>query len=261
VEIEDWNEYGELKEHVTIYYDDHTIPPISQAPKEVPKPAPALVMKPAAAPTAPPLPTEEKPKAEFKSAAGSSSVSAKTIAPIKSIADEAAAKAKQLHLQSLRDKVHGKGGAKRDEEKNKAVEAPASKAPGKDGKGDETLEAKMSSVSISSDSKLSGLQSPTSSAWKQSASFDALRETLQSPTTTSWKPTDTDQPVKTFMGSKIASATEEEIEAIEKSQTIKEEPEEENEEGDSEEGDDDESEDSNDEDEGGEAEAVPKKKN
>ncbi|KAJ3513307.1 hypothetical protein NM208_g15206 [Fusarium decemcellulare] len=28
VEIEDWNEYGELKQHVTIYYDEHTIPSI-----------------------------------------------------------------------------------------------------------------------------------------------------------------------------------------------------------------------------------------
>ena len=28
VEIEEWNEYGELKQHVKIHYDEHTIPNI-----------------------------------------------------------------------------------------------------------------------------------------------------------------------------------------------------------------------------------------
>ena len=38
VEIEDWNEYGELKQHVKIYYDEFTIPNIHNKPKDPPKP-------------------------------------------------------------------------------------------------------------------------------------------------------------------------------------------------------------------------------
>jgi hypothetical protein len=35
VEIEEWNEYGELKQHVKIYYDESTIPDIEHKYPEV----------------------------------------------------------------------------------------------------------------------------------------------------------------------------------------------------------------------------------
>ncbi|KAG5916234.1 hypothetical protein E4U42_007740 [Claviceps africana] len=54
-EIEDWNEYGELKQHVKIYYDEYTIPNIHNKPPE-----PKKVQKPAAKPAVP-SDTPERP--------------------------------------------------------------------------------------------------------------------------------------------------------------------------------------------------------
>jgi hypothetical protein len=52
VEIEEWNEYGELKQHVKIYYDDHTIPPLKllrraqPRSRQRPRPRPLLLRSP-----------------------------------------------------------------------------------------------------------------------------------------------------------------------------------------------------------------------
>ncbi|TPX16894.1 uncharacterized protein E0L32_003456 [Thyridium curvatum] len=268
VEIEDWNEYGELKQHVTIYYDDFTQPPISQKPKTPPPavkkpaiPAATAASAAAAAPPAPPPPPASKSTADSstgqqpKSAAAAvADTVSKVTMPIRSIAEEAAARAKQVHLQSLRDKVYGKGGSKDDDS---AADKDKDKADKKDDGGEEeetsagapkTPEKKqVKSISIPpaaadvSTASLSttrsaepGLQSPTTGTWRDGASArsrgGAAMHTVQSPTSTSWKPTDVDAPITTYQGARVASVSEEEIQAIEKAQAIEERPEEEEEE-------------------------------
>ncbi|TDZ24915.1 Uncharacterized protein Cob_v002160 [Colletotrichum orbiculare MAFF 240422] len=258
-EIEEWNEYGELKQHVKIYYDEFTIPDINNKPKIIKKvykkkvpaggvEATTSAANAAAPPPAPPLPPAEssstaaakdKP-AEPKPAAASSSAAL----PVRSIADEAAKKAKELRLQSLREKVHGK---KDDKTEEKKPEGPAasSETPAEPEKKDETAAAttpaaqetprKPSVTSSSSSSSGSssagranpaGLQSPTTGSWGTAPTNpDVLRETLQSPTTARWKPSDVDKPVTSHMGAAVASASQEEIAAIEKAEAIKEEEE------------------------------------
>ncbi|KAF5023632.1 hypothetical protein F66182_4301 [Fusarium sp. NRRL 66182] len=135
VEIEDWNEYGELKQHVKIYYDEHTIPSINQklpdpplkrpinlgggapsasksAAKSTAVAAAAAAAAPKPAPPAPPLPETKTSAPAAKPAEAKKEE--KTL-PVRSVAEDAAQKAKELRLQSLREKVHGKGGKKTDE--------------------------------------------------------------------------------------------------------------------------------------------------
>ncbi|KAK4230606.1 hypothetical protein QBC38DRAFT_452241 [Podospora fimiseda] len=196
VEIEEWNEYGELKQHVKIYYDEFTIPSISQAPPPQP-PKPAAEPIPLMAPKAP-EPLKTKSTTTTTPAAG-----ATITLPIRSIAEEAAQKAKQVQLQALRDRVHSAKSQRDEKEKEKENAAPAPPP--------------------------AGLQSPTSTGWKAPAAA-TIGSDLQSPTSTSWKPTDVDPPVKELHGSPIAAATKEEIEAVEKAEAIKEEEEESSEE-------------------------------
>ncbi|EGY21672.1 uncharacterized protein VDAG_03112 [Verticillium dahliae VdLs.17] len=120
VEIEDWNEYGELRQHVKIYYDEFTIPTIHNKPKDPPKrfvhpitgapvkggskagskaaagaaaaaaaasASSSSSAKPAAPPAAPPLPPADEKKAA-------------TAAPAKK------AKTGEKRRATLREKVH-----------------------------------------------------------------------------------------------------------------------------------------------------------
>lgn len=151
VEIEDWNEYGELKQHVKIYYDEFTIPNIHHKhPEPLLKKRPvkksaaaatpaagasasataAIPAAPAASaaaiPTPPPLPepkaattSDNKATTSAKATADKPKPEEKAL-PIRSVADEAAAKAKELRLKSLREKVHGKEGAAEIERQKKA---------------------------------------------------------------------------------------------------------------------------------------------
>ncbi|KAB5580722.1 hypothetical protein GE09DRAFT_449131 [Coniochaeta sp. 2T2.1] len=244
VEIEDWNEYGELKQHVTIYYDEFTQPPIGQAPK-TPAAQPAKPSSLAASstapsagiPSAPPMPE----KKETTTGDG---------ADEKKEGGGAAAKAKAVHLQNLRDKVYGKE-AKSDEKDTKAegkVEteaAPSTAKPAAATANDNTnpseisqqeelkttspiptpLTPRKTSDASTSSTRVAGMQSPTTGAWKDGPSTDNVLRTLQSPTTTSWKPTDVDAPITCYRGSVVASASEEEIAAIERAETIEEEEE------------------------------------
>ncbi|KAK4236755.1 hypothetical protein C8A03DRAFT_16622 [Achaetomium macrosporum] len=234
VEIEEWNEYGELKDHVTFYYDEFTQPSISQAPKPPPAAAAAAPpAKPAAPPAAPPAPAPAPKSTAEKVAEAASTAANKVTLPVRSIAEEAAAKAKQVHLQSLRDKVYGKGGSSStpatttttpdSSSSTKTPTEPTSKD--KDDKPTETAPAPAAAHA--------GLQSPTSSGWKAPPS-EAL--TIQSPTTTGWRPAE--PAVTELHGAPLASASAEEITAVERAEMIPEEPEKEEEE--SEEEDDDE---------------------
>ncbi|OIW35053.1 hypothetical protein CONLIGDRAFT_567748 [Coniochaeta ligniaria NRRL 30616] len=260
VEIEDWNEYGELKQHVTIYHDEFTQPPIGQAPPKMfvaqpAKPSSSLAASssaPGAAgapppppPAAPPLPTEKK-----EEGGGVAAAAAKVAQlPIRSIAEEAAAKAKQVRLQSLREKVYGKGDAggekeadkkeeKEDDKVEETKEEKEDKKKAEDTKDESESEDKSPAPSTtparlpltprksSTDSaKAPGMQSPTTGTWRDGASTDNVLRTLQSPTTTSWRPTDVDAPITSYRGSLVTSPSEEEIAAVERAETIEEEEE------------------------------------
>jgi hypothetical protein len=234
-----------------MFYDEFTQPPIGQAPKIPPmvkKPAgPAaatLESAKAAAPPPPPPPAAPKQAGadgDKSVAAKVADTAAKVTLPIRSIAEEAAQKAKQVKLQSLRDKVYGKGGEKKDESAAEdAKEASAGGAPAADKEdvpekvNKDASESSLPSIATDADSEATerpaGLQSPTTGAWRGGGdvSLDggALR-TVQSPTTTGWKPTDIDAPITSWSGSVVASASAEEIAALEKAETIEEQPDEE----------------------------------
>ncbi|KAJ4400652.1 hypothetical protein N0V85_005706 [Neurospora sp. IMI 360204] len=94
VEIEEWNEYGELKQHVTIFQDEFTQPPIGSVP---PKPKYGKKKKPAAEPSAagasPSGTAASGVASQVKSA--TESAAAQMALPIRTLAEEAAAKAKE----------------------------------------------------------------------------------------------------------------------------------------------------------------------
>ncbi|KAG6141814.1 hypothetical protein E4U28_002908 [Claviceps purpurea] len=194
VEIEDWNEYGELKQHVKIYYDEHTIPNIHNKPPE-PKKTQKPAAKPAVskntpvatsktAPAAPPAPSLPKAKAKPSSSSSTPTTTktgtktpdaeSQTTLPMRSVADEAAQKAKEIRLKSLREKVHGKKA-----DSNAGAE-PASKATTSN-----TDTAQIKETTITEKSTPAGLQSPTSSTWQNK---DAGSLIPQSPTSGKWRP-------------------------------------------------------------------------
>ncbi|KAI1341608.1 hypothetical protein F5Y15DRAFT_362037 [Xylariaceae sp. FL0016] len=268
VEIEEWNEYGELKQHVTIYYDDFTIPTKAQAPpllgpkKQPVKPAAAssttkttaaTTAKPA--PAAPPLPTEkDKSKIPLSSPASedanknkssggvvgaAANAAASAAQPIRSIAEEAAAKAKAVHLQSLRDKVYGKGGkdeeGKEQEQEQEAKAKDTSEAtPSTPAPKDQTttssdsLAGGVAGLNIDPAGEAAGkagLQSPTTGTWRGGVpADDAIAPMLQSPTSGTWKTESGGGPtVRQHRGSSVTAASHEEIAAVEKETTIPEE--------------------------------------
>ncbi|EFZ00801.1 protein disulfide oxidoreductase domain protein [Metarhizium robertsii] len=223
VEIEDWNEYGELKQHVKIYYDEHTIPNIHNKPPE-----PAKLSKPAAKPAAasnttvapkaaPPMPEPKSgPEAATKAKHGPAESGKETTLPMRTVADEAAQKAKELNLKSLREKVHGTRVNDGSLESSSEPAIADSKSRTED--GEKTTDIK--------EQKPPGLQSPTSTAWKNKSGEDFLRETVQSPTSGRWRPNSVDATgVKTHNGARVVAASPEEIKQIEREQKIKEEPE------------------------------------
>ncbi|KAF5966419.1 cylicin I [Fusarium coicis] len=191
VEIEEWNEYGELKEHVTIYFDEFTIPSIndklpepplkrpidltggllaSMTPSPVAKAVAAAAASAAAAPkpapAAPPLPAAKAAASYATPKASTGPKKEEKVLPVRSVADEAAQKAKELRLKTLREKVHGKDGAKAKKDDTSAKETGKSKESG------------------TPVAKADGIQSPTSSSW---AETDAGRNAIQSPTSGTWK--------------------------------------------------------------------------
>ncbi|KAK6205864.1 Tlg2-vesicle protein [Pestalotiopsis sp. IQ-011] len=242
-EIEEWNEYGELKQHVKIYYDEFTIPAkgAKQIPNKLKKPVygnPTAPTKasgpaqptgpsthkslgqgtPAPIPAAPPLPEKKE-----GGAAASTTTAKKAPAPAApagpSIAEQAAMKAEEkakkaklARLETLRAKVHG---AKEAREKEAAAAAGAG--------GDKTVETAGSAEEAPA--AAAALQSPTSGAWKPSAAHeDGLRNVLQSPTSGTWKAGDgtVNLPIREHRGSELVEGSKEEIAAIEKAEAIQE---------------------------------------
>lgn len=240
-EIEEWNEYGELKQHVKIYYDEFTIPAkgAKQIPNKLKKPVygnPTAPTKasgpsqptgpsthkslgqggtPAPIPAAPPLPEKKEGGAASTTPAKKAPAPAAPAGP--SIAEQAAMKAEEkakkaklARLETLRAKVHG---AKEAREKEAAAAAGGDKTVEKAGSAEEPPAA------------AAALQSPTSGAWKSSAADeDSLRNVLQSPTSGTWKAGDgtVNLPIREHRGSELVEASKEEIAAIEKAEAIQE---------------------------------------
>ncbi|KJZ73062.1 hypothetical protein HIM_07634 [Hirsutella minnesotensis 3608] len=227
VEIEEWNEYGELKQHVKIYYDEHTIPSIHDKPPEPPKKKKAT-KKSAAKPAAPPdaddaVASSSKATMPRPAAAQGDKVDAanSTALPIRSVADEAAKKAKELRLKSLREKVHGKEAAG---DKPKPVGSDP-KPDAKPDEGEKKAESSSDPAAAAAD-----LQSPTSGAWKgpagtpSASQVNAASNSVQSPTSGRWHGSSAD------LKERAVEATAPEVAKVESDSAIREEPEREREE-------------------------------
>lgn len=220
VEVEDWNEYGELKQHVTMYYDEFTTPSKPAASKST---APT----PSGTPSKPPVnqkenitpvnPTVESSKdVEPTNTITGGQPTAFTLA-MRQAGQEAAQKAKETK-KKVTETFVGVGKAEPEPEKKeeKVIPPPIVLEP------QHTIETTTL------------LQSPTSTAWKQevhvpshtpSHSIEKL-ESLQSPSTTAWKPIDTDLPITSHRGSSVEEVSAECIKKVEEEEMIPEEDEE-----------------------------------
>lgn len=244
VEIEEWNEYGELKQHVKIYFDEFTQPPkgsIAPVPKyrqpEDKLPHPPAALNP------PPAPEREKSAAEEHANKLAQAVRDAGAGQVgRGVAEEAAQRgkqieqqAKQARLQALKEKAQR---AKReaDGEKEEAGSGSGSAEPPTAEMAQLSVATEPTPPSGAGEGARAGLQSPTSGAWKDSGSGTSMGEALravQSPTTSSWVPPAESSLARgedTFAGARVASASAAEIAEVESKAMIKEEPEEEEEE-------------------------------
>lgn len=228
VEIEEWNEYGELKQHVKIYFDEFTQPPKgSVAP--VPKyrqPADKSAHPPAAL-DPPPAPERERSAAEEHANRLAQAVREAGAAQGRGgLADEAAQRGRQMEQQAKRARVQAL--------KEKAQRAKREAEPAGPPTGEmaqlSVAEAAEPSATEAGTGARAGLQSPTSGAWKDggdgAGTGEALR-TVQSPTSSSWVPPAESSLAGTFAGARVASVGADEIAKVESQTMIKEEPEEE----------------------------------
>ncbi|KAI9651041.1 hypothetical protein NHQ30_001078 [Ciborinia camelliae] len=190
VEIEDWNEYGELKQHIKIV-------PVSGpgANPAIKAKAPVNTQenkKPAVAPAAPPAPTY----VESKPPSGAPEMIA-TLA-MRQATQEAAQKAKDLKKKQSEVSINTiKSQPKKSLE---AAIVPTAATPSEK----HTFET----ITI--------LQNPDNSTWS-AAPYPA--------TPTAWKPKDIDPPILMHRGSSVSSGSAEEIKKIEAKETIREEDE------------------------------------
>ncbi|KHO00641.1 Thioredoxin-like fold protein [Metarhizium album ARSEF 1941] len=224
VEIEDWNEYGELKQHVKIYYDEHTIPNINNKPPEPAKTSKSVAKLAVVSSSTAEAPKTATPILESKAATEAAAISKagpaesgkETTTSMRSVAGEAAQKAKELHLKNLREKAHGKKGDDGGSDSSSKTTTSDSKPDQEDGENKANTE----------DGKPPGLQSPISTAWKNLSGDDALRETVQSPTSGRWRPNSVDSSgFQARLRANVVTVSPEEIKRIEGEQEIKEEPE------------------------------------
>lgn len=234
-EIEEWNEYGELKQHVQIYQDEFTQPPkgsVAPVPKYK-QPANKEAHPPAVLNFPPPKPVSpSEAQVQANKIASAVTANQQQQASAKSMAEEAADKAKEkaaaarrARIEELRAKANkSKGESSESSKEGDAAAAPATET--------EPPTKELSQLSVTSQPVTSpgaaGLQSPTSGAWKETGGNieDTLRTTIQSPTTSSWKPpAETSLAGETFAGARVESVSAEEAREIESQEMIKEEPE------------------------------------
>ncbi|KAL2070435.1 hypothetical protein VTL71DRAFT_13461 [Oculimacula yallundae] len=229
VEIEDWNEYGELKQHVTIV----PVPgaPVAKIlPKTTAAPAKAQASQENKKPESP-APEVLKPSEPTKP---STSESSPALA-LRQIGQEAAQKAKDGKKKAV-ETFTGVGQADSPQEPKESKE-PKDTPKAAENKSIPTpiavpdKESKVPSVESEA-----SIQSPNSTAWKGGAekkhtprnSIDKV-ESIQSPNSTAWKPTDINPPIMIHRGSSVSEASAEDIKKIEEEQSIPEEDEDEEE--------------------------------
>ncbi|RYP31033.1 hypothetical protein DL767_005973 [Monosporascus sp. MG133] len=235
VEIEEWNEYGEVRQHVSIYHDDFTIPTKAEAEKmpnklggtrgmlptaAAEKPAESSVPSTAGAaaqpPAAPPLPENTKPAASSSSSGeGPKKSAASATAPIRSVAEEAAQKAKQLRLESLREKVYGskKGSGDAAATKDAKEDTTATTAEDND---------KAATTTAAASTKEEGASASAVSV--DSAAVGVSELTISPTATRRSEDGGAAEGVKKHRGSTVADAPAEEIKAVEQAQAIPEAP-------------------------------------
>lgn len=239
MEIEDWNEYGELKQHVKIYYDEFTQPSKPNAGPQAKLLQPVVNQKENVKPAA--TASEPAKATEQKAPVGGQATSF-TLA-MRGIGEEAAAKAKEVKkkvepLVGLGTAEPAKEDKAESPKKDTAESAPVAEADKpesakKDAGVPPTVETTHKIDSTAS------IQSPNSTAWKKLEetlpSIDVKAadhkvesvESMQSPTSTSWKPAQGGFPVSTHRGSVVEEASPEEIRRVEEESKIVEEDEEE----------------------------------
>ena len=230
VEIEEWNEYGELKQHVTIIKDPNATP-IKSA-----------MLTPINTPSKAPVVLQENKKPESSSTPQTSKVIEPEKKPVtapnamslalRQVGEEAAQKAKDIKKKGLVETFTGVGKA---EPAKEAAETPKEVEKEKGvSKPDPLVLTKSKDDPAGS---ASSLQSPNSTAWRGSSSGIVPttltksshadgRSSLQSPTSTAWRPIDVDPPISQFRGSSISLASAEDIKKVEDEETIEEEDEE-----------------------------------
>ncbi|KFY41303.1 hypothetical protein V494_03072 [Pseudogymnoascus sp. VKM F-4513 (FW-928)] len=261
VEIEDWNEYGELKQHVRIVGVSSTpaapagfgkpimaaAAAVAAAPAALAAKAVTAVTPAPAPPAAPPLPTGAKapiPRTPETTSAPKQAEAPKTPATggssinlaMRQMGEEAAQRAKDMQKKILKTKSEVFAGtgtgeaAAKDTKESAATETPQVVEP----------------ITI--------LQDPKSSAWNVShggtppVSQHALNEmkSLQSPTSTAWKVADVSLPVAKSEKIEASTASADKAKPVEKKEVAAEEDDDEDDEDD--EDDDDDEEDDEDED-------------
>jgi hypothetical protein len=212
VEVEEWNEYGELKLHIKIV-------PIPGTPSGSAAPTPTTTPSkpPAAKENIKPTPAAESSKLAQPVEQVTAQMSSFSLA-MKQAGEEAAQKAKDSKKKAP-ETLEGVGEADPVEAaSNKSAVIPPPLA---------VLEPPNSA------SNNAVLQSPTSSAWRSAPSKSvhtpksslSKLESMQSPTSTAWKASDTDGPVLMHRGSSISMASNEEIKQVEEEEKIVEEDE------------------------------------
>jgi len=220
VEVEEWNEYGELKEHIKIVKNTSAPPksgpstPLSKASeaaiaaqgnkKPISTPAPAKIAR-----------VETSDSAEVTKPAKPPAGAAPTAISLalRQAGQEAAQKAKDNKKKVSVETFDGLGEA--EPPKEKTIPAPI------------TVQTQLLIEAPTL------MQSPTSTTWRRAPGSESKvpqhsinkLESLQSPNSTAWKPTDTDPPVLTHRGSSAEG-----IKQVEEGCAAKEEDEEEDDE-------------------------------
>lgn len=237
MEVEDWNEYGELKQHVTMYYDEFTTPSKPAAPR-------SAVPTPSGTPSKPAVSQKENEKPiPTKSIAESSKPVEAAVAPIggqatafslamRQVGQEAAQKAKEVKKKAAETFV-GVGKAEPEQPADKEEVKVATVPPFLPTEPKPIIATKTL------------FQCPTTTAWNRDWHDEITKhsitkvESLQSPNSTSWKPVEFVQPVTSYRGSAVTTASPECIKQVEEDSKIPEEDEEDEDEGDDDDDDDD----------------------
>lgn len=226
VEIEEWNEYGELKQHITIYHEGGA-PTNSAAPTPSGTPSKAPVLPKNNKPE-PVAAAESSKDAESKPAAGAQP-SSFTLA-MRQVGEEAAQKAKEAK-QKVTETFTGVGEAepeKEDAEKDNstAVRPPPSISLTEPLSGNHNIDTPTNQQSSTSIALGHTPDSIRIASYSVDEMENLQRGSLQSPNSTSWKPTDINPPILVHRGSSVSSASAECIKQIEDEATIPEEDEE-----------------------------------